>query len=271
MQKSLSFKNSTISFSDVGKGPAVVLLHGFLENSTMWKDVVPELTETKRVVTIDLLGHGQTDCLGYVHSMEIMAEAVYAVLKSLRLRKVIVVGHSMGGYVALALAEQHPKMIKGLCLMNSTSYADDEERKQLRARANKMVQNNFENMVRMSFTNLFEEVSRTLFKQEIELALAEALKTPVQGYIASQEGMRIRPDRSHVLEKSTFPSFYIIASEDPVIDAISNNKEAIKVGAKIYGIEGGHMSHIENKELLVGGLCGCISYINNFSSSKKEN
>ena len=269
MQKSLSFKNSTISFSDVGKGPAVVLLHGFLENSTMWKDVVPELIETNRVVTIDLLGHGQTDCLGYVHSMEIMAEAVHAVLKSLRLRKVIVVGHSMGGYVALALAEQHPKMMKGLCLMNSTSYADDEERKQLRARANKMVQNNFENMVRMSFINLFEEASRVLFKEEIELALTEALKTPVQGYIAGQEGMRIRPNRSHVLEKNTFPSLYIVASEDPVIDAVSIKNEAEKVGAKIFGLDRGHMSHIENKELLSGGLVRYVRYINNLSRSKK--
>lgn len=254
MQKSLSFKNSTISFSDVGKGPAVVLLHGFLENSTMWKDVVPELTETNRVVTIDLLGHGQTDCLGYVHSMEIMAEAVHAVLKSLRLRKVIIVGHSMGGYVALALAEQHPKMIKGLCLMNSTSYADDEERKQLRARANKMVQNNFENMVRMSFTNLFGEASRTKFKSEMKLALAEALNTTVQGYIAGQEGMRIRPKRIHVLQKATYPKFIVIGKKDPVLDYDTSLKEAELINAKTAVFEDGHMSHIENKEALTNAL-----------------
>ena len=76
MQKSISFKNANISFSDVGNGPTVVLIHGFLENATMWNDITPHLTSKNRVITIDLLGHGHTGCLGYVHSMEIMADAV---------------------------------------------------------------------------------------------------------------------------------------------------------------------------------------------------
>ena len=261
MQKSLTFKNSLISFSDEGKGNAVVLLHGFLENSTMWKDVVPELLKTNRVITIDLLGHGQTECLGYVHSMEIMAEAVHAVLKSLRLRKVIVIGHSMGGYVALALAENHPKIIKGLCLMNSTSYADDDERKQLRARANKMVQNNFENMVRMSFTNLFGEASRTKFKSEMSLALSEALNTPVQGYIACQEGMRIRPERIQILQKSLYPKFIVIGKKDPVLDCKTSLKEAELINAKTAIFEDGHMSHIENKDALMTALKAFVKEI----------
>ena len=70
--------------------------------------------------------------------------------------------------VALAFAEKNASAIKGLCLMNSTSIADDEERKELRARANKMVQTNFKNMVRMSFTNLFGEESRTKYQKRNE-------------------------------------------------------------------------------------------------------
>ena len=163
MEKSLSFKNIKISYTDSGKGAVVVLLHGFLENKYMWKDVIPVISKNKRVLAIDLLGHGQSECIGYIHSMELMAEVVFAVLKSLRIRKITLIGHSMGGYVGLAFAEKHAKMIKGLCLMNSTSLADDEERKELRARANKMVQHNFKNMVQMSFTNLFSEKSCLLY------------------------------------------------------------------------------------------------------------
>ena len=121
MQKSLTFKNANISFSDQGKGTAVVLIHGFLENATMWKNVVPEISKRNRVVTIDLLGHGKTDCLGYIHTMELFAATIAAVLKALRIRKCVLVGHSLGGYIALAFAEKYPQKVKGLCLMNATS------------------------------------------------------------------------------------------------------------------------------------------------------
>src|SRR6218665_1340441 len=97
--KPIHFKNTKISYSDIGKGTAVVLLHGFLENQTMWQDFVPELSKKYRVITIDLLGHGETECLGYVHNMEDNAGMVQAVLSELRLRKSIFIGHSMGGYV----------------------------------------------------------------------------------------------------------------------------------------------------------------------------
>ena len=151
----LEYKGTYIVYSDQGKGSTIVLLHGFLENSLMRIDVKSVLVKRYRVITIDLLGHGQTGCLGYIHTMEQMADAVLAVLKSLRLRRVVMIGHSMGGYVALALAQRSPNMIKGLCLMNSTAQADDKDRKGLRVRANKMAQRNFNNMVRMSVGNLF--------------------------------------------------------------------------------------------------------------------
>lgn len=254
MEKSLSFKNTKVSFAEYGKGSVVVLLHGFLENSTMWNHLIPELSTTNRVIAIDLLGHGKTACLGYVHSMDLMAEAVLAVLKSLRVRKITLVGHSMGGYVGLAFAEKHSEMIKGFCLMNSTSLADDEERKKLRERANKMVQHNFKNMVQMSFTNLFGERSRTTFKKEMELALKEALKTSVQGYIAGQEGMRIRPERSHILKNNSFRKLIIIGKKDPVIVFEESLEEAKKTNSETIVFEDGHMSHIENKEELVSSL-----------------
>ena len=87
MEKSLYFKNTKVSFIDSGKGPVVVLLHGFLENKTMWKDLISQISLKNRVLAIDLLGHGKTDCLGYVHSMEMMAGTVYFVLKTLKIKK----------------------------------------------------------------------------------------------------------------------------------------------------------------------------------------
>jgi pimeloyl-ACP methyl ester carboxylesterase len=254
MQKSITFKNANISFSDEGKGNTIVLIHGFLENATMWKDVVPELSKRNRIITFDLLGHGKSDCLGYVHSMELFAETIEVILKHLQIRKCVLVGHSLGGYVALAFAEKHPQKIKGLCLMNATSNEDDEERKSLRTRASKMIQNNFTNVVRMSFTNLFGEKSRLLFKDEIITALKEASQTPVQGYIAAQEGMRIRLNRNAVLAKNDFKKLLIVGENDLVLDFKSSKEEAKKTNSEIVVFSNGHMPHIENKTELIKTL-----------------
>ena len=98
----LTYKNTSIFFTSSGKGSVVVLLHGFLENSSMWNATVEQLSKKYRVICIDLLGHGQTENHGYVHTMEDQATMVKAVLDSLRLRKYVLAGHSMGGYIALA-------------------------------------------------------------------------------------------------------------------------------------------------------------------------
>ena len=254
MQKSLTFKNANISFSDQGKGTAVVLIHGFLENATMWKNVIPEISKRNRVVTIDLLGHGKTDCLGYIHTMELFAETIAAVLKALRIRKCVLVGHSLGGYIALAFAEKYPQKVKGLCLMNATSNEDTLERKALRLRANKMIANNFRNMVRMSFTNLFGPKSKTIFKEEVELAVFEALQTPMQGYIAAQEGMQLRANRNHVLTDNSFKKLLIIGKNDPVLDFETSLNEAKKTNSAIVVFQNGHMPHIENKLELSNAL-----------------
>ena len=141
--KSILYKNTAISYSDTGKGTAVVLLHGFLENKKMWDDYIPVLSQKNRVITIDLLGHGDSECLGYIHSMEENAQVVRSVLTHLRIRKAVFIGHSMGGYVALAFADLYPNSIKGLVLLNSTAKADSAERKKNRDRAIVAVKQNY--------------------------------------------------------------------------------------------------------------------------------
>jgi pimeloyl-ACP methyl ester carboxylesterase len=81
----LQYKGINIFYTDDGKGHPIVFLHGFLENVSMWNPFIPELSKNNRVVCIDLLGHGKTDCLGYVHSMEAMAHTVKAVLDHLKI------------------------------------------------------------------------------------------------------------------------------------------------------------------------------------------
>lgn len=224
-----------------------MLLHGFLENQTMWQDLIPELSKKYRVITIDLLGHGESECLGYVHSMEDNAEAVRAVLSKLRIRKAIFVGHSMGGYVALAFAELFPATVKGLVLQNSTSKADSDERKANRDRAIKAVKKESTTFVRLSITNLFSEENREKMTDQIEKVKLEALQTPLQGIVASLEGMKIRKDREPLLRSATFPILLILGKSDGVLNYEDNLKQIKNTNIKLITFLDGHMSHFENR------------------------
>jgi len=88
----LKYKSINLHYTIQGNGNAIVLLHGFLENISMWKDVIPHLAKKNKVICIDLLGHGNTESLGYIHTMEDQAKMVQFVLNHLKLRKYIFIG-----------------------------------------------------------------------------------------------------------------------------------------------------------------------------------
>ena len=250
MTKTLHFKNTSISYTDQGKGTAVVLLHGFLENKKMWNAFIPEWSKKFRIITIDLLGHGETECMGYVHSMENNADAVHEVLSELRLRKAIIVGHSMGGYVALAFAELYPDVVKGLVLLNSTSRADSDERKTNRDRAIKAVKQSFQNFISLSISNLFSEENRERLSEAIDSVKQEALKTPLQGIVASLEGMKIRIDREVLLHLTPYPKLLVLGKKDPVLNYEETKEQIVDTQVQLLSFPDGHMSHIENQKAL---------------------
>lgn len=248
--KSIFFKKTNISYTDSGKGTAIVLLHGFLENQTMWDAFVPEFSKKYRIITIDLLGHGATESLGYVHTMEDNADVVHAVLAELRIRKAVFVGHSMGGYVGLAFAELYPDAVKGLVLLNSTSRADSDERKKNRDRAIVAVKQNYSNFIRMAIANLFSEDNREKLLNEIEQVKVEALKTPLQGIVASLEGMKTRMDREVLLHLTPYPKLLILGKQDPVLNYEETIEQIEETDVQLLTFPDGHMSHIENQKEL---------------------
>ncbi|HEX8577371.1 MAG TPA: alpha/beta hydrolase [Flavobacterium sp.] len=247
----LHFKNTQIAYSDTGKGTAVVLLHGFLENRCMWDTYIAELIKKYRVISIDLLGHGGSGCLGYIHTMEDNADVVNEVLSILKIRKAILAGHSMGGYVALAFAELYPEKTKGLILLNSTSKPDNEERRQNRDRAIKAVKQSHTNFVSLSIANLFSEDNRDRLKEDIEKVKVLALQTPIQGIIASLEGMKIRKDREALLHNGTYPKMLVLGKKDPVLNYEENMEQVKGTSVTLITLPDGHMSPIENSDELL--------------------
>ena len=250
----VSYKNTQIHFTESGTGTAVVLLHGFLENTTMWNSTVEFLSKKYRVIAIDLLGHGQSENLGYVHTMEQMAESVQEVLSYLKIRKSFFVGHSMGGYVALAFAEFFPDNVKGLCLMNSTSRGDSEEKQIGRNRAIQIVKENHTSFIRSSIPMLFRSRNRKLYRDQINEVKQEALKTSKQGIIAALEGMKIRNDREVLLHFGPYPKLMMLGEKDPVLNLDDLLDQIASTETKVIRFSEGHMSHIENKEEMLVGI-----------------
>jgi len=240
------YKNISVNYSDSGTGSPVVFLHGFLENANMWEILTAEISKKHRVITIDLLGHGLTECLGYIHTMEDNADMVYAVLSSIKVRKAVLVGHSMGGYVALAFMELYSDKIKGLVLLNSTSKADNAERKINRDRAIKTVKENYTSFIRLSVSNLFSEDNHERLATSIEKVKVEALKTPLQGIVASLEGMKIRKDREILLHFATIPTLLVLGEKDQVLNYEDNKSQAEHNNTELLTLPYGHMSTIES-------------------------
>lgn len=261
MQKTISHRNSIISYSIHGQGSCLVLLHGFLENKSIWSPIIPQFEKRFKIIAIDLPGHGNSDCFGYVHTMKEMAAAVQDILKAERIRRCILIGHSMGGYVSLAFAEKNLKAVKGLCLLNSTSVADSQQRKEIRDLAIWTAKKNYEKLVRISVRNLFSEENQEALKPRIEEMISEAVKTPLQGYIAAQEGMKLRPNREHVMKNTSFHKLQITGEKDEVIWVDDAKKEAKRTKTPLEILSGGHMSFIENpkelNQILISFIRGC--------------
>jgi len=242
------YKNIRIHFSDSGEGTVIVLLHGFLSNSNMWIPLIKVLEKNNRVIAIDLLGHGKTDCLGEVHSMEDMAEAVKAVLEFLNLERSIMIGHSMGGYVALAFAEIFSKDLLGLCLANSTALPDNIEKQRNRNRAIRVVKQNHSLFINVSIPNLFRPKNRKIFNREILQLKSEAFKMAIQGITAALEGMKIRQDRVQLFRTLPLKKLLIIGKKDPVLNYNSLIEQTKHSTIETVELPDGHMSYIENKK-----------------------
>lgn len=259
----IDYKGASLFYTVKGSGPTVVFLHGFLEDHTMWDFIRPQLIKQYQFISIDLLGHGNSQCIGYIHSIEEMAKAVNHILKNLKINEVTIVGHSMGGYVGCAFAKAYPKKTKALCLLNSTTLPDDNERKKLRSRANEMAKNQYEQFVRMSFTNLFEKTVKDTFKKEIQKQLVTALKTPVQGYIAANSGMAARANYLQLWKLGKFKKGIILGIKDWIIDYDWHQKNLSQYCDFFKSIDSGHMSHItatnETQKSIISFLKGTVN------------
>lgn len=237
-----------MAFESQGRGQAVVLLHGFCEDSSIWDDLKSDLVEEHyRVVCIDLPGFGQSEALPHP-SIEAYADAVHAVLESLDLKQIILIGHSMGGYTALAFAEKHPALLLGLGMFHSSPYADSKEKKEARRRSIQFVEEQGHVIfVKQLMPVLFSENFARSNSYAVDRLVHAASSYPAAGITGGLEAMMQRPDRSAVLAQAAYPVLFIIGEEDRAIPAEQSLSQThLPAVASVHVLEKvGHMGMIE--------------------------
>lgn len=240
-----------LHFEKKGNGKeTLVLLHGFMENLSIWSDMETHLSKDFTLLKIDLPGHGKSDVLAEVHTMELMAEAVKNVVESENLEKFHLLGHSMGGYTSLAFAEKYPEKLKSLTLFFSTYFADDEEKKQQRIKSFRIIKDSFSHYVRAGIPNLFNQNERDVLEGKIEIALKTALSTNNLGALACVKGMVERTDKKHILENLEAKILVIAGKHDNAVktDKTINNLPD-RTNIKSYVIDCGHNGHWEKPSI----------------------
>ena len=228
-----------------GKKP-LVLLHGFMENTTIWNEMEAHLSKDFTLIKIDLPGHGKSKVYQEIHTVELMAEKVKEVIDALKLEKINLLGHSLGGYVSLAFAEKFPEILESMTLFFSTTLADDDEKKQIRRRSIAVIDENFETFVKTSIPNLFSNNEKDILEGKIELAKNIAKSTNKEGVKAAQLGMAERPDRTEILENLDAKILIIAGKYDNAVKT-ENLLKIIpeKTNIKTYVLDCGHNGHWE--------------------------
>ncbi|MFA5782798.1 MAG: alpha/beta hydrolase [Bacteroidales bacterium] len=214
MKTFIKYNSVNIHYKTEGKGDALVLLHGFTESLEIWDDFSAELSLFFKVICVDLPGHGSSDCIGESHTMELMADVVKTVLDEENMKECVMIGHSMGGYIALAFAEKHPAYMKGLGLFHSSALPDTPEGKANRTRAIEVIEKNHTEFVMNFIPDLFAPANRKPLEKEINVLVEKAQTMSKQAIIAAQRGMMERRDMQYVLKNADYPVLFIAGKQD---------------------------------------------------------
>jgi len=252
----IDFRGGKVHYRVEGKGRAIVLLHGFLGSLQIWENLLPYLSKRYKVVMIDLPGHGETENFGYVHKMDLMAEAVKAVLHELQLRRYVLIGHSMGGYVTMAFAEKYMDNLRGVILFHSTAVADSEEKKADRDKAIKVAKRNKDKYLKESLKKLFFPANIKKHPELLVKATNIANATSVQGIVAAIEGMKQRRNTEVVLQFCHCPVMFIAGLHDLLIplELHQHQFELPPVHELLLLEHSAHMGFYEEPETVIKGM-----------------
>lgn len=242
-------KNKYISYQDTGKGEALVLIHAFPTDQNLWKLQQDGLQSHFRVITLDLWGFGQSSpANGEAITMTDYADEIKQLLDQLHIKKAIIGGESMGGYIALAFYKKYPDKVKGLILSDTQSIPDSPEAKAKReSTAIDVLEHGPTNFINSFMPKALSpnasEQTKTFLKQILDKQKPNAIASALRG-------MALRNDTSDILANSRLPILIMTGSQDSLISPQqSENMHALAKNSKLIVIDNaGHLSSLEQPE-----------------------
>jgi 3-oxoadipate enol-lactonase len=233
---------------DVGSGQAVVLLHGYPFNRSMWREQTEALSASYRVITPDLRGHGETSVTDKPATMEAMAQDVATLLDQLEIKRIVLGGLSMGGYVAFAFYRRFYSRVRALILADTRPQADTEEaRRNRELQAEKILAEGMESITDDFLKKVLTPATISQKPETRKRVREMIVKTKPQGAVAALQAMAARRDQTDLLPEIIAPTLIIVGRRDqitPPADAELMHKEIR--GSRLEIIEGAaHLSNIE--------------------------
>jgi len=279
MDKIVKVGGSDLFYQDLGVGTPVMLIHGFAEDGAVWGAVAKQLSTMCRVLVPDLPGSGRSALpVGRQRpssgdeqpgqSAEVTMESLAAVLKELldllEIGQCVLIGHSMGGYIAMAFAERYPERVRAFGFFHSTGYADSEEKKAGRRKSIEFIrEHGAAPYIRQSTPNLFAAATREKRPALVEDMIRRYSTFPTASLMAYLQAMMMRPERLHVLEDFPRPILFIIGEQDQVVPLEQALKQAhLPRIAQVQLLpDAGHMGMLEDAEAGAGMIQQFVNFI----------
>jgi pimeloyl-ACP methyl ester carboxylesterase len=251
MNKYFTYQSSQIHYRSIGNGKPVILVHGFAEDGEIWNNQASHLQEKFQLLIPDLPGSGKSELINDM-SMEGMAEVIHSIIHEENIDTCPVIGHSMGGYIALALTHTYYNHVSGLGLFHSSAFADSEEKKATRQKGIEFIKANgaFE-FLKTAIPNLFAPASKEEKPELIAQLVAAAHNFSAPALVSYYEAMMQRSDRTEVLKNSKVPVLFIMGKHDKAVPMEDTLKQChLPEKSYIHLLQNaGHMGMLEEPEL----------------------
>lgn len=234
-----------VAYTRQGQGPALVLIHGYPLDHSIWDKVIPLLADKFDVIVPDLRGFGESMSTDRTYGMDDYAADIAGLLDHLKIQEAALVGHSMGGYIALAFARAYPARVQGLALISSQALADPPDRKEGRYKTAEEVSSNgvggvAESMAsKLSADPALQSYARELIEKQSASGVAGALKA-----------MAERPDAMELVKGFQFPVILVHGDSDALIPIDrAREVESAVLQARLFALGGaGHLPMLEEAE-----------------------
>lgn len=235
---------------------SLVLIHGHGVDASIWEGVYAGLAESRVVLKPDFAQlSSHTTIEGY-------AEDLHTRLEAAQVNKVVLVGHSMGGYIALAFAEKYPEKMRGLVLFHSTAFADDEAKKEQRLQViKKLDAEGSRAFLETAITGMFAPENRTKMGTTIKQLIDRYSRLPKEALHAGIQAIRSRPDRTEVLRRATYPVMIVAGRQDQVVP-FEKSQQLMDMAPTTQGIvleQAGHLGMIEQPDQALEALKAFLS------------